>query len=212
MKREFFILCLLIWMIGAPLASGNVQPPKGCLEADIIFLLDMSSSVRGYKSFIGDAVEEFSDSFTLSDDGIKIGFATFASVLGYTVQPTGSNGILESGIDTLRIVGADGGTGMSPAFAFAYNAFGQSADDRGKIPMRIVVCISDGELGDWESAIMWAKALKSYAGVHIYCINTDAEMSSGEDILIDIASSPTHYVASDYTSLTQAVKALDLCM
>jgi|GEM_PF-6604242 Mg-chelatase subunit ChlD len=210
--KNIFIFFLLTCSTAKSATSGTAPQPVGCLEADIIFLLDMSSSVRGYEPFIVDAVEEFSNSFALSDDGVKIGFATFASVLGYTLQPTGNNISLSGAIDTLRKVSAGSGTAMSPAFEFAYHAFVQSSNDRGNTPMRILICISDGELGDWESSVMWAKALRSYAGVDIYCINTDAEMSSGEDILIDIASSPRHYVASDYVFLAQVLKGLDACM
>lgn len=198
-------------MISAPLVSGSIQAQKGCLEADIVFLLDTSSSVRGYESFIAGALETFVDGVTLSPDGIKVGCISFTSLVTDEQSLTTEKDILYEWVDSLKARVAMGGTAMVPALGLAQSFFAESALVRGASVLRVIICISDGELGDWEDSQIWAHWLKSQ-GIVIFCVNVNEEGIEGTEILKQIASDPSHYVATDYPSLTATIQQMDMCM
>lgn len=202
---------VLVYMACTPLAFADPVSPKGCLEADIIFVLDTSSSVQGFETFIANALETFVEGVVLSPEGIKVGCVSFASVVNMSQRLTSDKEPLYTIVDSLRINKASGGTSMAPALTQANTYFLESLHERGKEVLKVIICISDGELGDMGDSENWAHWLKNQ-GIVIFSVNIDEKEAEGSEVLKRIASGPEYYVSTDYYSLTTVIQQMDICM
>ncbi len=211
MKNKILCGCLLMLITTTPVSSGSLYP-KGCLEADIIFLLDFSGSVAGYEDFITDALKSFVLTTELSREGVQVGYVVFSSYLRQTVELTDLEPILLNFIGMLENMQADGGTSLVAALEKSQTYFSESEKIRGKKVLQIIVCVSDGQFGDMHETIHTAHVLKNN-DVKIFCIQTATEyQADGMRILKQIATDENYYFSSDYVSLTETIQRLDICM
>jgi len=211
MKNVMLFFCLLKVLATSSFASES-SSLRGCLEADIIFLLDYSGSVEGYEEFITSALKSFILSTEVSTDGVHVGYIVFSSNLRQIVPLVDDETELISFMSILENMQASGGTSLEPALIQAKEFFFTNTEKRGKLVQQIIVCVSDGQFGDMQESITNAKSLHK-KDVKIFCIQTASEYpQSGMGILKQIATDENYYFYSDYVSLNETIKRLDICL
>lgn len=180
---------------------------QSCLQLDIMIVADLSASVQGNEQFIQQAMYSFVEQFELSEEGIKIGVLTFnesptvlsllsddkASVL-YSIKQ------MQSGSST---------TNMTDAFFVAIN---ELLSERGRRGFRkLIVIISDG-IPDQPSEVKLISRQIQQANITVCGVLIEEGLNMKGDEFMNEVSSPDYYVKSDYKSLGDQIKKLDICL
>lgn len=207
MKNYFLVVC------SATILSISVSGQE-CLEADIVFILDWSSSVDTKGQFIAEAAIEFVKEMKLGPSLVKIGLIPFNSFLltQYATPCSYDRELLEERLSRLASSVPANLTYMYESFFLAEEYFQKSVEERGKEPRwKIIVIISDGEesQGSANASVVKAIELKS-EGVIIYAISVDG--SGGIEHLKNLSSGDGFYIEMDYRSLKNGMKDWDPCM
>ena len=191
---------------------------NGCLEMDIILLLDFSGSVEGYEKFIVDALEAFSDRFQISEDRVRIGVIVFNNDPIIISGLTGNKDKIVENILKIKELRADGGTYMFPALMSAEMEFEKNPRDERKM----IIFVSDGKPSDakgyWKKTngeikegniFEFSQKIKS-KGIEICGIFID-NGEPGRNFMMKISTTP-YFFDSDYLSLILTLRKLDICL
>lgn len=208
MKKLVLFIVICVGAVAMPLNAkqAKVFPKNGCLQADIIFLTDWSSSVQKYEHFLVLAVKETIESLNPSFNGVHVGIISFADSAEVELPLTDDREQIDLATSYLYNRGAHGDTNMGAGLSLLIQEFADNG--RSGIP-KIVVIITDGvPTSSSESALAVTQGLKNQ-GVKIFSINTGAFVSV--DFLEKIAS-PHCYLKADYETLREFFKSVDICM
>lgn len=207
-------ICLLICVF-IPTARAFAQPnPSQCFEADIVFVLDWSSSVDTRGHFISEAATEFVQEMKLGPSLVKIGVIPFNSFIlsQYATPPSYDRELLEGRLSRLAGTVPANLTDIHGALCLAEEYFQKSAEERGVEPRwKIIVIISDGEenQGSANASVLKSIRLKEDR-VLIYAISVDG--SVGIEHLKNLSSGDEFYIEMNYESLKNGMKEWDPCM
>ncbi|NJO64809.1 MAG: VWA domain-containing protein [Richelia sp. RM2_1_2] len=196
---------LLILLLFFPVFSSYEESKgTGCLQLDIMVLVDMSQSVSGHESFVKDAVGAFVNRFEFAEEGIKMGMVRFASDAYLITELTSNKTLFHRGMFTIS--DADGLTNMCDAFTIAANEFIK----HGRMGVRkIAIIISDGQPTAGGNALEAAQVMK-ILGTTVCGIFIDAHM--GQKEFLREISSEYCYVESDYENLVNELEKMDICL
>ena len=179
-----------------------------CRQIDIILVVDMSGSVYRHEEFVVEAVDAFVNRFNLSNDGIRIGVIVFASEVDTKVVSaiTGNKDILNSRLDYLRTLNANGTTALANALFITANEF----IDSGRPNVhRVVVVLSDGEPDNVNYSHLRALELMQIHNV-LMCGILIRTNGINENFMRLIA--PDCYVSVEYEELVTILKQLSICI
>lgn len=220
------IVCICIFTtfsdIHAALSSS------GCLEADILIVVDWSGSTQSEHSSMVGAIYAYSRSFVLTDNGIKIGIVSFGDNSTIVSPITADTDVLDQGMMTLLADNANHGTVADDVPALIHTLMLQSMKERGRMPLRrFVIFISDGDIHNRREirtelvrastsleimtfAIWLGESSEDSNNIPYVEPREDVEMS-GRDFMKLIAS-PGCFLQSDYSSLRDFLIRLNLCI
>lgn len=176
-----------------------------CLEMDIMLVGDFSFSVQGNEKFVVDAIQSFSDRFKLSETGVNIGIVTFNSDVYLTSPLSQDNADINRSIESLRSVACSGTTNMTEALQVAANELTKGRSG----VMKSIILISDGRPNSPSSTIQTADMIKNLMRYTICTVLIDMD-DSDEGVLIGISSNC--YVSTNFNSLSDELKKLDVCL
>ena len=182
-------------------------------------MADVSSSVEGYTKVIRDAFNVFVDRYNLSEDGIKIGVVTFSDSYIFQAHLTSNKRIIRQAIASINE------TYTSTEMIKAFEGAGQEFAMNGRRNVRnIVILVSDGLPKNIESAMIFIPQYKiiynmDVCGVYIKKTHNGMENGNflggyqfgGDEEFMKFISETFCYVASDYKSLPDKFKVLDIC-
>lgn len=201
MKVLIFILLLLVSFSTKEESIKN----EGCLKLDIILLADMSSSVDGHETFIHDAMKSFIDRFELSEEGVRIGLIRFADTAYLLSGLTTDKQELYYGLRSINPTSAYGSTEMADAIKLSADEFLKNGRPLIK---KIVVIISDGAPNSKQDARNAASYLKSIDSTIICGVFVSSKV---DQTFLQEISSEFCYVESNYETLVEELKKLDIC-
>lgn len=196
---------MLIMFIILNTHTENVHYNKtGCLNLDLILLGDVSASMVGKEQFIIDAFGSFVDKLDISENEIHVSLVLFSSTGKVVCKLTGDKVRLKEYIYTIE--SDQGGTMMTDGL---YAAANELSTNGRKGYNKIIIVVSDGMVNDVSASLNLATQLKA-SGIHLCAIVINAP-NSDRDFMRSL-SSEFCYVESDYQSLAQQLKNLNLCM
>lgn len=186
----------------------SFSPPKpnvGCLEMDIIILVDYSASVNGHEQFIADALDAFVYRFDLSENGIKISIALFNGVVYELSHLTTDKDALNYGINIIRSGNPYGNTNMVYALL---NANTEIQNNGRKDVRKMIIMISDGMPQNIHYTLGITRQIKvENTDLQVCGIYIPSE-GSNENTIIMMSDL---YVSSSYGILVQTLEELDIC-
>lgn len=178
------------------------QENKGCLEMDVVLLVDVSGSVKGYEYYIHNALNTLVDKVELSEDGINIGAVTFSNQ-GWVICPlTDNKALLKEKF--VNIISNEGGTQMGNGIFVAVNELMNGR--RGVQKMLII--LSDGAVDNSADVKTMTTMLKT-SGVKI-CSVLIITSTIDKQLMKDISSNC--YLESSYENLNKEIEKLDICI
>ena len=183
-----------------------------CLKADIVLLLDWSSSEDRNGHYITEASTDFIQSLDLGPSSIKIGIIPFEwiPVSNFCVPPSSNSDVLINVINKLDQTSPSGMTSYYDAFYLANDFFKISEIERGEVVLKIVVLISDGEEYGFDSDDVITKVKNN--GSLIWSIGTSDRMSIvGRNRMMSVCSGPEFYSEQTYFTLREELLKLNLC-
>lgn len=206
-----FIIALL--MLTSTCLQGQ------CLKADIIFLLDWSSSEHKNRDYIPQAAQAFVNSMNLGPSAVKIGVIPFndGAIRSMCLQPSYDQETVNGALRMLESTYTNGGTDFSDALLLAEQYFAKSEKERGSEAMKIIIFISDGgENFDRMGSVAIANAMKSN-GTAIWCIATPnafiGENDDDREHLKAISSGADvgYFIEEYYDVLKEELLRMNLC-
>ncbi len=175
---------------------------RECLQLDIILIGDLSASVRGHEDFIQIAFHTFAKQFELSEETVKIGLIEFGSDSYLKCHLTSDSELLHSSIADMNY--ASGTTNMISAFQMALDEMVLNGRHGYK---KIIILVSDGEPDSPDQTRLIARQLQ-IGGVNIYGIAINSARID-ENFMSEVSY---QYLRSDFESLSNEIKKLDVCM
>lgn len=203
--RNFLLIVLFIWTLA--LATNSCRAQGGCLQLDIVLIADLSGSVQGNEQFIQQAMYSFVNQFELSEEGIKIGVTTFnESPTMLSLLSDDKQSVLYS----IKQMGlGESTTNMTDAF---FVAIEELMSDRGrKGYKKLIVLISDG-IPDRPNETQLISEQIQQVNVTVCGVLIDEGRNTTGDEFMRAVSSSQYYVKSDYKSLVDQIKKLDICL
>ena len=183
--------------------SGYNLTNRGCLKADVIVLVDISWSVKGYEDQINRALIGFVDDLDISEDGIHAGIIAFSDNARTLCRLTGNHDEFD---DTFKQVRSDdGSTSMKEGVIAVMDEFAK----RGRADaIRVVIIISDGDAQDKEETI---PLIESFSLIQtMVCSVLIKNDVSEPEFMRRIGGNC--YLETDYRQLYRELERLDFCL
>ncbi len=184
-----FIFTILIFICSLTSAKD-----VGCLQLDIVIVADVSTSVVGYEKFITDAVIEFTNKFKNTD--VRIGLITFSDACSLQFH-------LGDSVTFLAMTGGSSNLtcGLIMANKELFGEYGKPSNKK------MVIVLSDGDVSNKEKSKLAINMMKengvNFAGI---LIKSNDNKSTFMKEISDL------YVETDYKSLADELKKLDVCL
>lgn len=190
MKTLLFILLL----------TPPIENP--CLQIDILIVGDFSGSIDGYEGYMKKSFITLLNKLELSEETVKLGLVTFASESYLDASLSTDKKSLQVAID--NIYHSSGSTNMTSGLQLAINEL----VNNGRPGFRkIIILVSDGQPDDKYSVKQITDQLKSF-DIKIYGMLITS-IGYDEAFMKSISSV---YLKSDYESLSEEIKKLDICL
>lgn len=199
-KIASFLVFLALVLISCLARNCNAQ---GCLEMEIVLLVNVSGSVKGHELQVNTAVASFVKYLGLSEEGIRVGIVTFDDVTHIVHPLSGDSSSILSTLGDMFI--NYNSTDMAIGINTCTNMFNNQAREHVK---KMLIIISDGDVDNQDSALEQASFIKK-RGVGI-CTVLILNNSSKEPFMSQIADGC--YVKSSYENLVDEIKKLDICI
>lgn len=183
---------------------------QSCLQIDIVLVGDLSGSVSGNETQVGEAFAAFVDRFELSNNGIRIGIVTFGNFAEIRSNLSSDKQKLKQICS--NIPGAYGSTNLTNALEVAGNMLIEDTGivNRQDVP-KLIILVTDGEADDGTSAASLSEQLQRILNVGICGIMIENE-SSKESYLKSIVSPFCNQTVTGYVTLIEAMKSMDICL
>lgn len=156
--KKFLIIFFLF------LFYNNVKA-QGCLNADVMILIDWSGSENGNEQQLALAATLFVSELPINELELRVGVLAFSNCITNVVNLTGDKEKLLEGIATLALTEASGGTYLKPSILYA----GYLLNNQRQVP-KIIIIISDGEIYDLEESIVEIEYFKSIIPLSIRAV------------------------------------------
>ncbi len=197
--KNWTLIALMFILLGN---TGHSQ----CAKIDVVFLIDMSASVKGNEAFMTKALNAFVSKFPLNEEGIKLSIITFShgaksylpltadsvkarqAIYEFSRTPTQTNTDLNSGLQRAQMEIEDNGR-----------------DDVTKM----IIVISDGDVDLPDESLYITELIKQSIYINICSIFING--SDGRAFMKRIATGSCYSEAS-YETLHKVLKELDLCI
>lgn len=200
--RKTAILLLMVFSLATVVMLCAGKKESDCLQVDIMLVADFSGSVIGYEGFVQDAFISFVNQFELSEETVKVGVVTFNSS-AYLHCPISSD--KPHIIDRIEnFHAATGNTNMLDAIQISVQELLNNGRPGYK---KIIVLVSDG-MPDDRAQVQSACEQMNVFGLNVYGILIES-FGHDEEFMNSIS---THYLKSDYESLSVEIKKLDICL
>lgn len=174
----------------------------GCLEMDIILLVDLSGSVSGHEQFVSDAVLAFNDRIEKSEQSIRMGVVSFGDHAEMLSPITFEKEPIAAGVSNLT---ADGSTtnliqGLEMSFAAL------TSSDRNA--SKLIVVISDGAVINEAQTLTMIEQLKMI-GVNFCAVLVMDRQAN--DAFMQVVGGQC-YARANYETLAKEINKLDVCL
>ena len=196
------------WILIFALMLLTATTRSQCLTADIVIIVDWSSSESGNEARLARATREFIAELDVSDDKVRVGILTFNNVVTKISKLNGDKTDLNARLGTMTLFGAKGGTWISESIMETLVMF----NNERAVP-KLIVILSDGEIPDVYAASRYISEAKEHIQLSVYAVQI-----AGHDIdpdaidnLYQLTGDPTHVEIERATGLSEALKRLNLC-
>lgn len=183
------LILLLSFLVFKPQQKEKEQ--NGCLQLDLMMIVDTSGSLQGYEPFLNRAIKEFSNKFKGTD--VRIGLITFDEVTKVQCH------LGDSLVYQIKIGGS---TFLNQSLEEAsVELFGKNSREGYR---KMIVIISDGEVYDQDACFKTKNMLK-VMGVGVLGVKI-RNISNFMNEFCDIVTN------SDYESLAEELLKMNLCL
>jgi len=190
MKVLLFLLCILI------------TPENPCLQIDILIVGDFSASVNGHEEYMKKSFLSLLNKVKLSEETVKIGVVTFAT--NAVLDSPLSNDKKSLQVAISNIYHSSGSTNMVDGLQLAVNEL----VNNGRPGFRkIIIIVSDGQ-PDYKQGVKQITDQLKWFDIKVYGMLVTAD-EYDEEFMKSISSV---YLKSDYESLSEEIKKLDICL
>lgn len=176
---------------------------RGCLELDVVLLIDISGSIQGHEHKAQEAVKIFLDGLELADDGIMVSIVTFSSEPRLICSLSSDKTMLKGKAND--IISDNGATYIASGLYLSVEQLLKVGREGVK---KMIIVISDGQVADPETSKTICSQLKvAMIGICSVLILTDVH---NRDFMRDISNGC--YIESSYDNLPKEIKKLDMCI
>lgn len=200
---------------------GNAQPPQSsqapqtvqapCVEANIIILNDMSSSLTGNEDNGFFLIQSFFFGLPIAQDQVWLGLATFGDTCRICLRPTGSSEEVSTHLnDLFQQKANESSTNLGIELLTMPYYFTDAAVRRGKVVRNILVIISDGYFSSSSATVTYANILKEEYGIEIFTILYNSILYD-DAYLSQIVSDRTHCAFDDPDPALKIINARSMC-
>lgn len=173
-----------------------------CLQIDILIVGDFSGSVDGYEGYVKKSFLTLLNKFELSEETVKIGVVTFASEAYLDSQLSTNKQSLQVAIG--NIFHSSGSTNMVDGLQLAVNELVNNGRPGYR---KIIILVSDGQ-PDYKFGVKQiCDQLQSF-DIKVYGMLITSN-GYDEEFMKSISSV---YLKTDYESLSEKIKKLDICL
>jgi hypothetical protein len=207
------LISILVWQHSAH--AQTVSQGKGCLEADVLMVVDWSGSVADKQEYMEEAIIAYSRSFSLSDDGIKFGVVSFGDITTVHTPLTADTASIDHGILELMNDVGNHNSICDAVPSVASDLFIQSAEQRGKIPQRrFLIFVSDGDVQRKYTIRAQFRALAERQNITICAITLEGNVDDKEGAkeFMSYIADPNYLFHSSYGELREFLVTINLCM
>ena len=205
MKKLVLILILSLFSYEP---TESVTSTGGCLDIDIILLVDLSGSVDIKKDFIVDALNAFVGRFELSETTMRMGMVSFNSEPHVFSNLTGDVNQLKEAFNEIKSSYCRGETNIYSGLIASTNQFREFKRENIN---KMIILISDGAASMFRKETLdFAEELKGIYGIKICGVYVRSD--DGEPDYLTTLCSADCFVLSDYESLREALERLNICL
>lgn len=185
------------------LAHSLDTPPRGCLKADVVVLVDISGSIDGHEDQIHAALVSFIDDLDISEDGIHAAIIAFSDRAITLCKLTGDHDQFD---DTFKQVKSDnGGTNMKAGVEQVLEEFAR----RGRPDaIKVAVVISDGATMYKEETLQVVGSMSLIQA--LVCSVLIQNGYSQPEFMKKVGGNC--YLETDYRQLYKELERLDFCL
>lgn len=196
------LILLMILLIFSSFTTNSYK--EGCLEMDIIILVDISGSIEGYEYHTQKAISTFINGVELADDGVMIAVSTFSSEGAIICSLTSDKHLLKT--QTMDILSDNGSTNVLSGFYVCLKEF---VDNGRENTRKMIILISDGAVDNSVSSRETARQLYA-TGIGI-CSVLIISGTPDRDFMQFISTGGC-YIESSYENLVKEIEKLDICI
>lgn len=190
-------------MIGFVYSIIMMILPPGCAKIDVVVLVDVSGSIKGYEDDIRLALVSFVDNLDISDGGIHAGIVAFSDGGSILCELTGNHDKFD---DTFgRIKSDDGGTNMKSGFLWVQDEL----QKRGRPDaLKVIIVISDGQT-DYQQECLAMARMSELSNI-LVCSILIKNSTHDEEFMKQLGGHC--YLETDYNHLYDELEKIDLCL
>lgn len=189
------------------LSVPKISNAQGCLQANIIILLDWSGSVNGDEAIISYSAMKYASELKLSDAGIKLSIITFNDVAKVIAPLSGNASLIQAMLVKLAGFPASGGSELCPAIKVAgYEYVNDPRNVR-----NILIIISDGLLYDVSYSVHDINELINDINLSVYAIQINNDAFGYYNLLELVGANKNHVTQTTNNGLLETLKTLDIC-
>ena len=184
--------------------------PQGCLTADVVLILDWSSSESGNEARLASAASEFISNLDISDVQLRVAVITFSNKTTVVSKLNGDKEDLMSKVSALRLFDAGGGTWITESVQASLVMLNNNRD----VP-KFVIIISDGIIPDAPVASIYLQEAKSKIPLQVFAVQiadpSAVDVDDGFLTLSALTGDSKKVSSSSITGLFESLKKLSLC-
>ena len=192
------------------LLMSQVAKPQGCLTADVVLILDWSSSESGNEARLASAASEFISNLDISDVQLRVAVITFSNKTTVVSKLNGDKEDLMSKVSALRLFDAGGGTWITESVQASLVMLNNNRD----VP-KFVIIISDGIIPDAPVASIYLQEAKSKIPLQVFAVQiadpSAVDVDDGFLTLSALTGDSKKVSSSSITGLVESLKKLSLC-
>jgi uncharacterized protein with von Willebrand factor type A (vWA) domain len=196
---KYIIIILFLFL-------GSQVKAQGCLNANIILLVDMSDSEAGNEPILASAVYDFVSNMVIGKDRVRIGITMFNSITANLVPLSENKDSIITAIYKLSLMEVCCGT-------FALNATEDAVyqlANADPAKYNIIIMLSDGDITDIQYLLDYIETNNILSQIDIFAIQIGGS-NRGTFNLCLVTGNCNNVVVSKIDDLVAAFKKLDLC-
>ena len=202
MRRLLLIVMFLL--------MSQVSKSQGCLTADVVLILDWSSSESGNEEKLASAASEFVSVLDISDIQLRVAVITFCNKTTIVSKLNGDKEDLTTRVSALRLYATGGGTWITESIETSLAMLNNTRD-----VSKFIIIISDGAIPDASVATWYLQSAKSKMQLQVFAVQiadpNAVDIEDGFYNLSMLTGDSKKVEVSTITGLVESLKRLSLC-